>query len=331
VAEKDFRIVFSELGGPDVLKVEEMQVPPPGPQEVQIRQRALGVNFIDTYHRSGLYKVKALPSGLGVEAAGEISALGSGLPPDLGLEQGMRVAYSAPPPGAYATRRNVEAWRAVPLPDGVTFSQGAASMVKGLTAQMLLRQVHPVDEKTTLLLHAAAGGVGSIATQWARHLGATVIGTVSNDEKADFARKNGASHIVRYDREDVVERVMDLTSGAGVDVAYDAVGQATFEQSIRCVKKRGLVVSYGQASGKIPPFDLTRFGPLGSLFFTRPVVFHYTDNRADLMSAAQEYFDLVAQGVITVPISEEHPLEDAALAHAQLESRKTMGAVVLMA
>jgi NADPH2:quinone reductase len=268
-------IRISEHGGPEVMQWEPVSLPAPGPGEVQVRNHAVGVNFIDIYHRTGLYPVP-LPSGLGQEGAGEVVAVGEGV---TDLQVGDRVVYLSPAPGAYAEALNIPADRAVKLPDAVSFEVAAAMWLKGLTAQYLLRQTHKVQPGDWLLVHAAAGGVGSILVPWAKRLGAHVIGTVGNDEKAARAKKLGCDHVIVYTREAFPQRVRELTGGRGVDVVYDSVGAATFEGSLDSLRPLGLMVSYGNASGKVPPFDIGLLAAKGSLFLTRPTLFTYTAER----------------------------------------------------
>lgn len=318
-------IHFERTGGPEVMAWVAHAPGAPGPGEVRVRHHAVGVNFIDTYHRGGLYPVP-LPSGLGSEAAGVVEAVGEGVTQ---LRAGDRVAYAGGPLGAYAESRVMPAAPLLKLPDGIGFDTAAAMMLKGLTAQYLLRQTFVVQPGQTILLHAAAGGVGLIAAQWARALGAIVIGTVGSDDKAELARAHGCAHVINYRRENVVERVREITGGRGVPVVYDGVGKDTFFASLDCLAPRGLLVSYGNASGAVPPFALLELSNRGSLYVTRPTLVHYTATRDALEAAAAELFDAVASGVVRIEIAQRYPLADAAIAHADLQARRTTGSIVL--
>jgi NADPH2:quinone reductase len=315
-----------EVGGPEVLRFEDIEVGSPGPGQALIRQTAVGLNFIDVYFRSGLYPPPQLPFVAGQEGAGVVEAVGDGVSE---VRVSQRVAYAGPL-GAYAERRLIAADRLVPLPDGVSDEQAAAMMLKGMTARYLLRQTYPVQRGQTILFHAAAGGVGLIASQWASHLGATVIGTVGSDAKAELARAHGCAHVVRYDREDVVARVREITGGKGVQVVYDSVGQATFAGSLDCLAPRGMLVSFGQSSGKIPPVDLGVLSQKGSLYVTRPTLMTYTAERADLLATAKELFEVVQSGAVRIEINQRFPLREAVEAHRALESRRTTGSTLLL-
>ena len=319
-------IRFDQTGGPDVLQWVEAPLDAPAAGEVQVRHRAVGVNFIDTYHRSGLYPVP-LPSGLGQEAAGVVEAVGEGVSEFL---PGDRVAYAGGPVGAYSDVRNIAAAELVKLPEALSFEQGAAVMMQGLTAQYLLQRTYRVQPGDTLLIHAAAGGVGLIACQWAKALGATVIGTVSSDAKAELARRHGCDHTIVTSREKVSQRVRELTAGEGVAVVYDSVGKDTFFDSLACLRPLGMMVSFGNASGPVPAFEPSLLMKMGSLFLTRPTLFHYTQRRADLLAMAGELFDVVASGQVRISVNQRYPLRDAALAHAALEARRTTGSTVLI-
>ncbi len=314
-------------GGPEVLCFEDVTVPAPGPGQARLRQTAVGLNMIDTYHRTGLYPLPGLPHGIGLEAAGVVEEVGAEVS---GVTVGDRVAYAAGPPGAYATERNVEAARLVPIPEGVTDLQAAAVLLKGMTVEYLIRRTFCVTPAMTVLFHAAAGGVGLLACQWLAHLGARVIGTVGSDEKAELARANGCHHPIVYTREDFVARVEELTDGAGVPVVYDSVGKATFEGSIDCLARRGTLVAFGNASGAPQPFDPLILSQKGSLFLTRPTLFDYVATREDLLTSSQALFDLVANGTLKVAVNQQLPLEQAAAAHRAIEGRKTTGATVLV-
>lgn len=320
-------IRMHQTGGPEVLAWEELEVPAPGPGQVLLRHTAVGLNYIDTYHRSGLYPVPSLPSGLGMEAAGVVEEVGEGV---TDLEAGQRVVYAGGPPGAYAERRTTSAERLVPIPDGIDDQTAAAMMLKGLTVQYLIRQIHPVQAGETILVHAAAGGVGLILCQWARHLGVTVIGTVGTEEKAELARANGCQHPILYTRENFTERVKELTGGQGVPVVYDSVGKATFEGSLDCLRPRGLMVTFGNASGAVPAFEPGILSTKGSLFLTRPTLVHYTATRSDLLAAARELFDVVTGGYVKISVNQTYPLAETARAHRDLEARKTTGSTVLL-
>lgn len=318
-------IRIHEHGGPEVLRWEEVEVGEPGAGEALLRHTAVGLNFIDTYHRSGLYPVAALPAVVGVEAAGRVEAVGEGVAE---VAPGDRVAY-ATPMGAYAEARLIPAERLVKLPAGIEDGTAAAMMLKGLTAQYLLRSTFRVEAGMTVLIHAAAGGVGSILTQWAKALGAEVIGTVGSDEKAERARRLGCDHPIVYTREDFVARVREITGGEGVPVVYDGVGKATFDGSLGCLAPRGLMVSYGNASGAVPPVSILELSRRGSLYLTRPTLATYTAARAELMAAAEDLFAVVTRGDVEIPIGQRYPLAEAARAHRDLEGRRTTGSTLL--
>jgi NADPH2:quinone reductase len=300
-----------------------VEVGAPGPGQARLRQTAVGLNFIDVYHRTGLYP-NPLPATPGMEGAGVVEAVGPGVTE---VKPGDRVAYAAGPMGAYAEARLMPADRLVVLPAAISDEQGAAMMLQGMTAQYLLRRTCPVRAGDTILVHAAAGGVGLILCQWARHLGATVIGTVGNDAKAELARANGCDHPIVYTREDFQARVMELTQGRKVRVAYDSVGRDTFAKSLDCLAPLGMLALFGQSSGPVPPFDLGQLAK-GSLFITRPTLFVYTAQRSDLLAAAAELFDVVAKGIVKLAINQRFPLREAARAHRDLEARKTTGSTV---
>ena len=319
-------IRFHRNGGPEVLQWESVEVGEPGAGEVRVRHTAIGVNYIDTYHRRGLYKL-ALPSGLGTEGAGVVEAVGPGVTE---LRTGDRVAYSGGPLGAYSEVRVMPADRLVKLPDGVSDKVAATLMLKGLTVQYLLRQTFPLKGGETILFHAAAGGVGLIACQWARALGVTMIGTVGSDEKAALARANGCAHTIVYTRENFVERVKQITGGKGVPVVYDGVGKDTFPASLDCLSPRGMFVSFGNASGPIAAFDILLLTQKGSLYATRPTLATYTASRAAMLAMSEEMFALVLAGKLTSEARQTYALKDAAQAHRDLESRKTSGATILL-
>lgn len=313
-------------GGPEVLQYETVDVGAPGPGEARVRHTAIGVNYVDTYNRSGLYPL-ALPSGLGSEAAGVVEAVGAGV--DF-VKPGDRVAYCVGPQGAYSQARVMPADRLVRLPDGIDDRTAATLMLKGLTVQYLFRQTYPLKAGETILFHAAAGGVGLIACQWARALGVTMIGTVGSDEKATIARDHGCAHTIVYTRENFVERVKEITGGKGVPVVYDSIGKDTFPASLDCLSPRGLFVSFGASSGPIAAFNIGLLAPRGSLYVTRPTLFTYAARRADMLAMADDMFALVLAGKIKSEARQTYALKDAADAHRALESRKTTGATVLI-
>ena len=319
-------IRFYATGGPEVLRWEEIAIAELAPSEARVRHHAVGLNFIDIYHRTGLYPVP-LPSGIGLEAAGVVEAVGSAV---TDLNPGDRVAYAGGPIGAYAEVRNLPADRLVKLPASIDFKTGAAMMLQGMTAQYLLRRTCPVQAGETILIHAAAGGVGLIVCQWARALGATVIGTVSSDEKAALAKAHGCDHAILYTRENFVERVKEITAGKGVRVVYDSIGKDTFMGSLDCLRPLGMMVSFGNASGPVPPFDTSELARRGSLFLTRPTLFSYTAQRPDLLATAGELFAVVASGKVRIEVNQTYALKDAAQAQADLAARKTTGSTVLL-
>jgi len=320
-------IRIHQYGGPEALRWEEVEVSDPGPGQIRIRQSAVGLNYIDVYHRTGLYPLPSLPWTLGMEGAGRVDAVGAGVTE---LQVGDRVAYASPPVGAYAEVRLIAADRVVALPEAIDDQTAAAMMLQGMTAQYLLRRTYRVQPGDAILLHAAAGGVGLIASQWARQLGATVIGTVGSDDKAELARAHGCDHVIVYTRENFVERVREITNGQGVAVVYDSVGQATFMGSLDCLRPLGMMVSFGNASGPVQPFDPGLLAAKGSLFLTRPTLMTYTAQRADLMASAAELFQVVASGAVRIEVRQTYPLAEAARAHRDLEARKTTGSTVLL-
>ena len=319
-------IQFHSTGGPEVLQWEEVTVGDPGPGEIRVKHTAIGLNYIDTYHRTGLYPLP-LPHGIGMEGAGHVTGLGNGV---TDLAVGDRVAYAGPPPGSYAEERLMAASTAVKIPNSVDDETAAAMMLKGMTAQYLIRQTYPVKAGDTILIHAAAGGVGQIVCQWAKSLGATVIGTVGNDEKAEMVRALGCDHPIVYTREDFVEKVLDITAGAKLPVVYDSVGQDTFMKSLDCLQPLGTMVSFGQSSGAVPPLDLGIFAQKGSLFFTRPTLMTYTANRADLLAMTDDLFTVVQDGTVKIAIDQRFALQDARAAHEALEGRQTTGSTILL-
>jgi NADPH2:quinone reductase len=317
-------IRFHKAGGPEVLQWEDVSVGKPGPGEARVRHTAVGLNYVDTYVRSGLYPAP-LPSGVGNEAAGIVEEIGPGVGD---VKAGDRVAYAGGGPGSYSEVRVMPADRLVVLPKGITDQQAAAMMLKGMTTQYLIRQIYKVKHGDVILFHAAAGGVGLIACQWAKALGATVIGTVGSDEKATLAKAHGCDHPIVYTREDFVERVKELTKGEKVPVVYDAVGKDTFMKSLDCLKPLGMMVSFGQASGPVAPIDLGIFAQKGSLFFTRPTLNTYAAKRADMLAMARDLFEVVESGAVKIEIHQTYPLKDAAKAHRDLQSRKTTGSTI---
>ena len=320
-------IRFHQTGGPNVLRLEEIELPPPAQDQLRLRQTAVAVNFRDILIRRGGHTPPPLPSGLGIESAGIVEAIGPGV---TGFAIGDRVACVAGPDGAYAHARNVPAARAVRLPAGIDDIAAAAMMVRGMTARYLLRETYCVKAGDTILVHAAAGGVGLSMCQWAKHLGATVIGTVGSDDKAAIARAHGCDHTIVYTREDVAPRVLEITSGKGVPVVYDSVGRTTFEGSLLSLAPRGVLASYGEASGDPDPVPPRRLGQLGSLFLTHPSLGNYTATREDLLATTNDLFDVVGSGAVVIEVTRTYPLADAARAHDDMENRRTTGSIVLL-
>lgn len=319
-------IRFHRTGGPEVLQWEAVELPAPAAGEVRVRHHAVGLNFIDTYHRSGLYPLP-LPSGLGMEGAGVVEAVGEGMTE---LQVGDRVAYTSGPLGAYAEARNIEARHLVRLPEAITFEQGAAMMLQGVTAHYLLHSTYPVQAGETILVHAAAGGVGSILVQWAKLLGATVIGTVGNDDKAVQAKALGCDHVIVYSRERFPERVRELTAGKGVAAVYDSVGRDTFLDSVSCLQRRGMMVSFGNATGPVAPFDCALLARSGSVYVTRPGLLDYIATREELTQRCTDLFEVVGSGRVRIAINQRYALKDAAQAHRDLEGRRTTGSTILL-
>lgn len=317
---------FSEFGASEVLAFSTETLADPAPGEIQIRHLAIGVNYIDIYHRRGTAPLP-LPSGLGVEGVGVVTALGEGV---AGFAVGQRIAYVGGPPGAYATHRNLPAARALALPDELDSLEVAALVFKGLTVEYLIRRCFPVKRGDTVLFHAAAGGVGSIACQWLKHLGATTIGTVSSAEKAEIARANGCDHVILYTEEDFEARVAEITGGMGVDVVYDSVGAETFAKSLDCLRPRGTLVSFGASSGPVPPLDVSLLAAKGSLHVTRPSIAHYTADRREYETAARDLFGAIEAGIVRASAITTYPLSEARKAHEDLEARRTTGSVVLL-
>ena len=318
-------IRFARTGGPEVLEYVDVEVGDPGPGEARVRHHAIGVNFIDVYFRTGLYP-QPLPGGLGQEGAGVVEAVGAGVDH---VKPGDRVAYAARPNGSYSEVRVMPADVLVRLPDAISFETGAAMMLQGLTVQYLLKQTYAVKPGETILWHAAAGGVGLIACQWARALGVNLIGTAGSNEKAALARAHGAAHVINYDTEDVVQRVVEITGGAKVPVVYDSVGKDTFARSLDCLAPRGLMVSFGNASGAVPPFALNELVSRGSLYVTRPTLQTYAARRADLEAMAADLFGVVESGQVKIDIHQRFALADAGRAHTELEARRTTGKTIL--
>ena len=319
-------IRYDKTGGPEVMKWVDVDVGEPGEGEVRLRQSACGLNYIDVYFRTGLYP-QPLPAGLGMEAAGEVTAVGKGVST---LNVGDRVAYVARPPGAYAQERVLRADQLIKLPDAISDEAAASIMLQGLTAQYLLRRTYRVKAGDTILIQAAAGGVGLLVCQWAKALGATVIGTVGSDEKAEIAQAHGCDYPIVYTRENFTKRVREITNGAGVPVVYDSIGKDTFTASLDCLAPLGMFVSFGNASGPLPPIDSSEFAGRGSLFFTRPTLFTYMGKRSDYDAMAAELFDVIASGKVKTSINQRYALSDVGKAHADLEARKTTGSTVLL-
>jgi NADPH2:quinone reductase len=315
-----------EHGGPEKMSWDEVPLPSPKPGEALVRHKAIGLNYIDVYFRTGLYKLPSLPAALGMEAAGIVEAVGEGVTE---VAVGDRVAYASGPVGAYAEARTMKADRLVPLPDAISFETAAAMMLQGMTAQYLLRTTYRVKPGETILVHAAAGGVGLIMVQWAKHLGCTVIGTVSTPQKAALAKAHGADHII-LSGEDLPAAVKKITGGAMLPVVYDSVGKDTFLASLDCLRPLGMMVSYGNASGAVPPVDIGILAAKGSLYLTRPTLASYTTKREDLLAVAKDLFDVVASGAVKININQRYALKDAAEAHRDLEARKTTGSTILL-
>ncbi|WP_202614847.1 quinone oxidoreductase [Elioraea sp. Yellowstone] len=320
-------IRIHEHGGPEAMKWEEIPTPSPGPGEALVRHAAVGLNYIDVYFRTGLYKPPSLPCVIGMEGAGIVEAVGEGVTV---VRPGDRVAYATAPIGAYAEVRTIKADRLVKLPDDISFEVAAAMMLQGMTVEYLLRRTFPVKPGQTILVHAAAGGVGLIMCQWAKHLGATVIGTVGSDAKAELARAHGCDHPIVYTREDFQARVKEITGGKMLPVVYDSVGRETFLKSLDCLAPLGMMVVFGNASGAVPPFDVGILAAKGSLFLTRPTLATYTAKREDLVASAEALFEVVRKGAVKIEVNQRFPLRDAAEAHRALEARQTTGSTVLL-
>jgi NADPH:quinone reductase len=315
-----------KVGGPEVLSFEDVEVPAPGPGQIRVKQHAIGLNYIDTYFRSGLYPAPSMPFVIGNEGAGEVTAVGPGVSD---IKVGDRVAYVVAL-GGYAAERILPADRAVKLPEQISYEQAAGMMLKGMTVQYLLQRTFKVEKGMTILIHAAAGGVGLIACQWANHLGATVIGTVGSKEKAELAKANGCHHPILYRDEDFVGRVKEITKGEMCPVVYDGIGKATFPASLDCLRPRGMFVSYGNASGPIEAINPNILQQKGSLYMTRPTLVHYTAKREDLLATAKELFDVVISGKVKIPVNQKYPLKDAQKAHRDLHARETTGSTILI-
>ncbi len=320
-------IRFYEPGGPEVMKWEEVEVGDPGPGEIRVKQTAAGLNFIDIYLRSGARPVP-MPNGLGLEGGGEIVAVGEGV---TDLAVGDRVGYADLPLGAYAEERVIPAKIAVKLPDAISNEQTAGMMLKGMTTQFLIKSCFPVEPGSTVLWHAAAGGVGLIACQWLNHLGVTVIGTVGSEEKAELARAHGCHHTINYNTEDFVERVIELTDGAGVPVVYDSVGQDTLRGSMKCLQRRGYLISFGNASGAPDPVAPGELAEHGSIYLARPMLFDFIAEREELLACAGDLFDVVSSGAVKIEVNQTYPLSDTVQAHKDLAARKTTGSTILLA
>ena len=318
-------IRVSETGGPEVMMLEQVLLNAPGPGMVTVENRAIGLNYIDTYHRSGLYPL-SLPTGIGLEGAGVVQAVGEGVT----LAEGDRVAYCSAGFGAYAQALNLPAARLIKIPAGISFEQAAACLLKGQTTEYLLQRAYPLSSGETCLFHAAAGGVGLLFGQWANSIGATVIGTVGSKQKAELARANGFAHVINYRTEDVVQRVLEITQGQKVPVVYDGVGLDTFDRSLDCLQPRGLMVSFGNASGPPAPLDLQTLANKGSLYITRPTMVTYTRSSEELQQSADDLFARVLSGDVRVAINQRYPLADVQQAHRDLESRKTTGSTILL-
>ena len=319
-------IRFHRTGGPEVLQLDNIEVGEPGKGQARVKNTAIGLNFIDTYQRSGLYPLP-LPSGIGLEAAGVVEAVGKGV---TNVKPGERVGYAGGPPGAYSESRLIPADRLVKVPDGISDNEVAAMMLKGLTVWYLIHRVYRVKKGETVLFHAAAGGVGLIACQWLKALGVTVIGTVGSDDKARIAKAHGCDHAIVYTRENFVDRVKEITGGRKVPVVYDSVGKDTFMGSLDCLQPRGLLCVFGNGSGPVPAFDLNLLAAKGSLYVTRPSLMVYTARRRDLEAGAKELFDIVKSGKVKIEINQTYKLQDAAQAHRDLEARKTTGSTILL-
>ena len=324
---KVYAVRVHQLGGPEVLKYEQVEVGAPAAGEARVRHTAIGLNFTDIHFRTGRYPLKELPHVIGMEAAGVVEEVGAGVTE---VRVGDRVAYASEKPRAYAQMTVMPMTRLVKLPDFIDDETAAATILKGLTAQYLIRGAYAVKAGETILIHAAAGGVGLIMCQWAKHLGVRVIGTVSTEEKAALVKQNGCEHPIVYTKEDVVARVRELTGGAGLPVVYDGVGGSTFEQSLSCLRRRGLLVSYGSAGGVPPPLEIFRLNRMGSLYLTSAGLADYIHNRTELLERAEDLFNAIKIGAVRVKVSQRYPLAEAARAHGDLEARRTVGSSILV-
>ncbi|MEM7651646.1 MAG: quinone oxidoreductase [Pseudomonadota bacterium] len=314
-------------GDADAMKIVHVDVPAPGPDEISVKHGAVGLNYIDIYHRSGLYPLPSYPAGIGLEAAGEVTAVGDGVS-DVAV--GERVAYASPPIGAYAEVRNLPADRVVKMPDSIDDQTAAAMMLQGMTVQYLIRRTYRVQSGDPILVHAAAGGVGLIMCQWLKHLGATVIGTVGSDEKADLAKANGCDHTILYRNEDFLEKTKEFTDGKGVAAVYDSIGADTYERSIKALRPLGTIALFGNSSGPVTQLDPSLLAAGGSLFLTRPSLMHYTASREDLVNSAEELIEVVSKGIVKISVNQTYALKDVVQAHKDLEARKTTGSTVLL-
>ncbi len=319
-------IRFDKTGGPDVMKWVDVDVGEPGKGEIRVKHHAVGLNYIDVYFRTGLYPMP-LPGGLGMEAAGEVTAVGEGVTE---FKVGDCVAYASRPPGAYAQERVMSTVYVVRLPDEISYEDGASIMLQGLTAQYLLRRTYRVKAGDTILIHAAAGGVGMLACQWAKSLGATVIGTVGSEEKAELAKAHGCDYPIIYTREDFTKRVREITNGAGVPVVYDSIGVDTYTASLDCLSPLGMFVSFGNTSGPVPPIDSSELAGRGSLYFTRPTLFSYIAKRSDLVEMSTELFSVIASGKVKTNVRQRYAMSDATKAHEDLEARRTTGSTIFL-
>ena len=319
-------VIINKHGGPEVLELKDVSVPSPGPEQIKVKNLAIGLNYIDTYHRSGLYPIK-LPCGIGLEGAGVVQEIGSGVK---NFSKGDNIAYAALPLGSYSDERIIPEKIAVKIPDGITHKVAASIMTKGLTTYYLLYKTYKVSANETLLFHAAAGGVGQIFCQWAKSIGCKLIGTVGSDEKVDMAKKNGCDFVINYRKEDFDKKVLEITENKGVDVVYDGVGKDTFEKSINCLKVRGMMVSFGNSSGSLNLIDIKKYMVPKSIFFTRPALMNYTANRNELEEGAQALFEQIKFGKVKIKIFKEYNLSDVRKAHEDLESRKIIGPAILI-
>ena len=319
-------VIINKHGGPEVLELKDVSVPSPGPEQIKVKNLAIGLNYIDTYHRSGLYPIK-LPCGIGLEGAGVIQEVGSGVK---NFSKGDDIAYAALPLGSYSDERVIPEKIAVKIPDGITHKIAASIMTKGLTTYYLLYKTYKVSANETLLFHAAAGGVGQIFCQWAKSIGCKLIGTVGSDEKVDMAKKNGCDFVINYRKEDFDKKVLEITENKGVDVVYDGVGKDTFEKSVNCLKVRGMMVSFGNSSGSLNLIDIKKYMVPKSIFFTRPALMNYTANRNELEEGAQALFEQIKFGKVKIKIFKEYNLSDVRKAHEDLESRKIIGPAILI-